>query len=202
MNSRNTEMNGRASRGPRRALALAALAAAAMVVAGCGGNSPPSSSGSPQYVKALAFSKCMRSHGALGFPDPSSQGTFTVTQALLNNPLIKSAAPSCRNLLPRGAVQIPAKLQRKLDDQALAYAACMRSHGVPSFPDPIIHGDSIGFAIAAQAGAGPQPSASAQAAQSSSGGSGPKSSGGSGSGLPPQMQAANRVCQHLMPQDG
>lgn len=209
MNSRNSEMNvssmsprNRAGRsGAWRVLALAPLAATAMLVAACGGNSPSGATGSPQYVKALAFSKCMRSHGALGFPDPTSQGTFTVTEALLHNPEIQSAAPSCKKLLPRGAVQLPAGLQRKLDSQALEYAACMRSHGVPDFPDPIIHGDSIGFRVSAQAVGAPAPQSSPGTA-SSSGGSGPKSSSGGNPGLPPQMQAANRACQHLMPGSG
>ena len=94
--------------GPWRAMAVAALAATALLVAACGGpKSPSSASGSTQYQKALAFTKCMRSHGALGVPDPTSAGTITVTQALLNNPQIQSAAHSCKNLLPRNAIQLP-----------------------------------------------------------------------------------------------
>ena len=176
MNAHTLSRRNRPGRsGPRRAPAVAALAATAMLVAACGGNSPPSATGSAQYQKALAFSKCMRSHGALGFPDPTSQGTITVTQALMNDPQIQSAAPSCKNLLPRGAVQLPAALQRKLSTQALQYAACMRSHGVPNFPDPIIHGGTISFRVAAQSPAGGAPA------------------------VPPQLQTAQRACQKLLP---
>jgi len=185
--------------GLRRAVALAALAATATLVAACGGNSPPSATGSAQYQKALAFSKCMRSHGALGFPDPTSQGTITVTQAMLNSSQIRSAGSSCKNLLPRGAVQFPAALQRRLEHQALQYSACMRSHGVPNFPDPIVRNGSVGFRVAAQAGSAPQPSAGAAASKSS--GSGPKSSGGPPA-MSPQFQAAQRACQNLMPGNG
>jgi hypothetical protein len=174
--------------GPRRALALAALAATATLVAACGGNSPPSAAGSSQYQKALAFSKCMRSHGALGFPDPTSQGTITVTQAMLSSTQIRSAASNCKNMLPRNAVQLPPALQRKLANQALQYSACMRSHGVPNFPDPIIHNGTVGFRIAARA---PAP-------QSSAGAPAPKSPG-SPPAMPPQFQAAQRACQNLMP---
>jgi hypothetical protein len=185
--------------GPRRALAVAALAATVMLVAACGGNGPSGATGSAQYRKALAFSTCMRSHGALGFPDPTSQGTITVTQAMLNSPQIHSAASSCKNLLPHGAVQIPAALQRELDTQALQYAACMRSHGVANFPDPTIHNGSIGFRIAVAAHApAPQSSAGAQASNSSAG-SGPKSSAGGPPAMPPQFQAAERACQKLLP---
>ena len=186
------------SRTKARTLPAAALAAITMLVAACGGNSPPGATGSTQYQKALAFSKCMRSHGALGFPDPSSAGTITVTQAMLDNPTIRSAAPSCQKLLPRGAVQLPPALQRKLDTQALEYAACMRRHGVPNFPDPIIRNGTIGFRIAAQSGApGAHPSPGATAQGSS--GSGPKSSGATPPPMPPQFQAANRACQRFMP---
>lgn len=155
-------------RGLRRALALAATA---MLVAACGGNSPPRAAGSTQYQKALAFTNCMRSHGALGFPDPSSQGTFTVTQALLKDPQIRSAAPSCRKLAPPpGALQVPAALQRKLESQALQYAACMRSHGAPNFPDPTIQNGLPEFRVAARSGA-----------------------------PAPQFQAPQRACQRLLP---
>jgi hypothetical protein len=181
--------------GLRRALALAALATTATLAAACGGNSPPGTTGSTQYQKALAFSKCMRSHGALGFPDPTSQGTITVTQAMLKSSQIRSAGSSCRNLLPRGAVQLPAALERKLEHQALQYAACMRSHGVPNFPDPTIHDGTVGFRMAARA---PAPRSSAGTPGSNSSGSGPKPSGGSPA-MPPQFQAAQRACQNLMP---
>ena len=198
MNAHTLSRRNRPGRtGPRRALALAALAATTTIlVAACGGNSPPGATGSTQYQKALAFAKCMRSHGALSFPDPSSQGTFTVTQALLNNPQIKSAAPSCRKLLPRGAVQIPPALQRKLDTQALQYAACMRTHGVPNFPDPTIHNGAVGFQLAVRAG--PKPSGAP--GQGAGGSPGPNAGGPTA--MPPQFQAAQRACQKLQPGSG
>jgi hypothetical protein len=186
--------------GPRRALAPAALApaalaAAAIFVAACGGNNPPGATGSTQYQKALAFTKCMRSHGALGFPDPTSQGTITVTQTMLNNPQIRAAAPSCRRLMPRGAVQLPAGLQRKLETQALHYSACMRSHGVPNFPDPTIHDGTIGFHVAVRAGV-PGPKASGAPGQNAGGSPGPNPGGAPAM---PQLQAAQRACQNLLP---
>jgi hypothetical protein len=186
--------------GLRRALALAALAATTALIAACGGNGPPGATGSSQYQKALAFSKCMRTHGALGFPDPTSQGTITVTQAMLSSSQIRSAGSSCKNLLPRGAVQLPAALQRKLENQALQYTACMRSHGVPNFPDPIIQDGTVGFRIAERA-PGPQPSAGAPGSNSSGSGPNPKPSGGAPV-MPPQFQAAQRACQKFLPGNG
>ena len=199
MNAQTRSRRNRPGRGgPRRTIALAVLATTGMLVAACGANSPSGAAGSTQYQKALAFSRCMRSHGALGFPDPTSQGTITVTQAMLNNPQIKSAAPSCKNLLPRGAVQLPAGLQRKLETQALHYSACMRSHGVPNFPDPTIQNGSVGFRLSARA-SGPRPSG-APGSQSSN--SGPKASASGPPAMPPQFQAAQRACQQLLPGSG
>jgi hypothetical protein len=198
MNAHTRSSRNRPGRsGPRRTIALTVLAATGMLVAACGGNNPSGGAGSAQYRKALAFTQCMRSHGALGFPDPTSQGTITITQALLNNPLIKSAGSSCQNLLPRGAAQFPPALQRKLEAQALHYSACMRSHGVPSFPDPTIHDGIVGFRMAARAAA-PQSSAGAPASQPSAG-SGPKSSASGPPQMPPQFQAAQRACHQFLP---
>jgi hypothetical protein len=122
----------------------------------------------------------------------------------LNNPTIQSAAPSCKKLLPPGTVQLPPALQRKMANQALAYAACMRAHGVPNFPDPIIHGSEIGFRIAVAVGApGPQasgaPGAQASGAPGQQGGGGGKPPAGALVPNSPQFQAAQRTCQHLMP---
>jgi hypothetical protein len=58
--------------------------------------------------------------------------------------------------------------------QALAYAQCMRSHGVPDFPDPNAQG---GFSIRSGPGSDLNPSSS-------------------------QFQAADKVCQKLMPNGG
>jgi hypothetical protein len=101
-------------------------------------------------------------------------------------------------MLPRGAVQLPVALQRKLDNQALQYSACMRSHGVPNFPDPIIHNGLVGFRFAVRS-AGAAPQSSPGAAGSKSSGSGPKPSSGPPPAMPPQFQAAQRACQSLMP---
>jgi len=95
-------------------------------------------------------------------------------------------------------VQLPPALQRKLEHQALQYSACMRSHGVPNFPDPIIRNGTVGFHIAVRA---PAPQSSPGASGSKSSGSGPKSSGGPPA-VPPQFQAAQRACQNLMPGSG
>jgi subtilase family serine protease len=107
-------MNGNTSgsRGPRRAGALAALAAVTVLTA-CGG-SPSSSAGSAPagsaaYRADLAFAQCMRSHGAPDFPDPVPGGSFTVNVPSAG-PAGAKAAPydACKHLLASGSATAPA----------------------------------------------------------------------------------------------
>lgn len=64
----------------RRAGLLAAVAETALLAAGCGsGGSSPAAAGATACQKALSYTRCMRSHGVPGFPDPTSQGTFIPT---------------------------------------------------------------------------------------------------------------------------
>jgi hypothetical protein len=89
----------------------------------------------------------MRSHGVPNFPDPSASGQINVDFAYGGkdgspasagidrmSPQYTSADQTCRHLLP-GGVPTPAENQRALA-QELKFAQCMRSHGVPNFPDP------------------------------------------------------------------
>jgi len=51
----------------------------------------------------------------------------------MNTPQAKKAAQACAHLRPSG----PSAAQKAKDQQDfLTYARCMRSHGVPKFPDP------------------------------------------------------------------
>ncbi len=89
----------------------------------------------------------MRSHGVPNFPDPSSDGEINVNFAHggkdgspassgidRNSPQYISADQACRHLLPSG-VPTSAQNQQTLV-QGLKLAQCMRSHGVPNYPDP------------------------------------------------------------------
>jgi hypothetical protein len=133
----NTIISGGCGR-PRRAgptiLALA-LAGIAMLAAACGGGSPAgagSGGGQTPYQQALAYARCMRSHGDPGFPDPDSQGLFPHPAG----PGHGSASRACGHLLP--SQPLTAAQKQEHVRQALKFSACMRSHGVPGFPDPTI----------------------------------------------------------------
>ena len=118
---------------------LATLAAGVVLLAaGCGGVSPPASaSGSPGYLQDAAFAHCMRSHGVPDWPDPLPQGDFPRTAAGQNSQQFGSAQKTCQHLLPPRQ-PLNAAQQQQLLAQGLRYAKCMRSHGVPGFPDPSV----------------------------------------------------------------
>jgi hypothetical protein len=87
----------------------------------------------------------MRSHGVPGFPDPASQGTFIPTGIDPNSPQFQSAMRTCHHLLPAGRGQRTAAQQQQVEISALKIAACVRSHGIPGFPDPVFLGTTVEF---------------------------------------------------------
>lgn len=122
---------------PRRRGVLVALTAGICVlaIAGCGSSGHrPGASGRGQSM--LAFSECMRSHGVTNFPDPGSGG-LNLDGTGINPfaPAFKAAQATCGKLLPGGGPgRHKASEQQK--QQLVAESQCMRTHGVPDFPDP------------------------------------------------------------------
>jgi hypothetical protein len=153
-------------------------------LAACGSSAPStdgstvaSGSGAGDTNKAVEFSSCMRSHGVSNFPDPTGgqlnlqvqktpNGT-SVNGAEVNGPAFQSALQHCRSYLPNGGHPSAAQVA-KAKAQALAMSRCMRSHGVPNFPDPKFQsgpGGGLGIGIQLN-GSGIDPSSPAfQAAQ-------------------------------------
>jgi hypothetical protein len=97
----------------------------------------------------------MRSNGMPNFPDPDSNGTLPKTSAQLlgvSSSQFQAAQRACQHLLPATGGSLTAtSLQQcylagvcpqALVQQALStgrkFAMCMRSHGVPNWPDPTI----------------------------------------------------------------
>jgi hypothetical protein len=86
----------------------------------------------------VRYTACMRSHGVPGFPDPDARGELTiVVSSTLNpsSPRFQRAEAGCQRLVPAGKGLSPAR-QLQLKTRLLAFAACMRAHGVPGYPDP------------------------------------------------------------------
>ena len=185
----------------RLALLLAAAAAPvalAVLAAGCGGGSgspgvaaigsttttttadEPAASGGPstgtsKAGSGAAFSSCMRSHGVPNFPDPTSGGGITIDSSSgidPDSPRFQSAQRACRHLLPGGGKPPTPAQQAKMQAQALRFSACMRAHGVPSFPDPDFSGGGVGIKI--RGGSGIDPNS-------------------------PVFRSAQRACAHVLP---
>lgn len=126
-------------------------AVAALAVAGCGSSNSPAtnttaqSSGPQKSISAVyRFAACMRMHGVPNFPDPKvthRPGGGSVAQAVpsqaVGTPAWGAAQKACHGILP--PPQSPAQQaqqEREHGHVLLAFARCLRSHGVPKFPDP------------------------------------------------------------------
>jgi hypothetical protein len=81
----------------------------------------------------------MQSHGIKNMPEPNSSGQLQVTagQSLpdFNSPQFQAAAKACVALQPAGVAPNPGQQAQQLAAN-VKYAKCMRSHGLPDFPDP------------------------------------------------------------------
>jgi hypothetical protein len=151
--------------------------------ASSGGSS--SSSGSSQSgsaspgSQAVAYSACVRAHGVPNFPDPKIkvngnevQVAIGVNPSISGNPHFNSAQQACKHLLPEGGPGPEGNHQVSPREQSqyLKAAACIRSHGIPDFPDPTFSGG--GVHIPKTAGFNPHS---------------------------PQARAAEEACQSLIP---
>lgn len=135
-------------------VAAALALALAVAVAGCGSSSSSSTSTTtaaapgargptPTQIQArVNLAKCARAHG-INLPDPGANGTYRAST--LRNVLsqygqtkINQVEQACRQYLVQAFPNLAlTPAQRAARRQALfRFAACMRSHGVPNFPDP------------------------------------------------------------------
>jgi hypothetical protein len=137
--------------------ATALLVPVALLSSGCSGGQPRGSVGhlgsatvSPPMDRSsstkakgftVAFSACMRSHGEPGFPDPvigpRGYGIIRIPRSDGIDPgsaQYRSAERACTRLLG----PVPAVFVSSSQEQSewLGFAACVRRHGEPTFPDP------------------------------------------------------------------
>ncbi len=156
---------GRAHIG-RAGLAVLTLIGAAVLAAGCGGGSSgqgvaslgaettttttassavQSGSTSSPSNTAIAFVGCMRTHGEPNIPEPKISKNGAQISVKINassgidpsSPQFTGAYKACKRLLPNKGVPSKANTITPADQaDYVNAAACMRSHGVPDFPDP------------------------------------------------------------------
>ena len=144
----------------RTGAAFIATAALALLTAACSGS--PSSAGAGRSAhaggsatspSAIAYSACIRSHGVPNFPDPGSDGQVPKADPQMlgvSNSQLRTAQRTCQHLYPtnggvlsasslrqcyESGVCPPALVQQALN-AGLRFAQCVRSHGVPNWPDP------------------------------------------------------------------
>lgn len=137
---------------------IIAMASLVLLTAACGGSpsstSSSSSSTGSANAKLVAYSQCMRSHGLPSFPNPVGAVPPKVTAQELgvSSSQLQVAQAACQHLLPAtGGSLTASSLQQcylagvcpqTLVQQAMSagreLARCMRSHGVPYWPDPTI----------------------------------------------------------------
>ena len=112
MNGR--EMNDSSGRGhgrwrswPRWAATLAVMALTGLLATACGGGSSPAASvagGATRAQAALAYARCMRSHGVPNYPDPNPNGGLGAALAQLginpNSPQFQATLRTCNRLVP------------------------------------------------------------------------------------------------------
>jgi hypothetical protein len=176
---------------------LAATSSAATAAAAPQGGAPsggPGSGGESSLSVGSggrAFSACMRSHGVPNFPDPNGKGelTFGSSDGIdPSSPKFQSAQTACQKVLPKHAPASPAQVA-KMQAMALKYSACMRSHGVPKFPDPTFSAGGVGLRIDRASGIDPN-SPQFRSAQKVCQGNLPGAKTGAGGGPGPSTQQA------------
>jgi hypothetical protein len=146
--------------------ALATAGIVALLV-GCGGTSSPgvahtgSTASSTGRAAArvsgpkspVAYAACMRSHGVPGFPDPGRSGRFSLGSSIdPSSPQFQAAQKACQSLLSTGGSSFATQaasgtISPEKQAQLLRFARCMRSHGVPSFPDPTSQGIALSSSV-------------------------------------------------------
>ena len=126
------------------AAVLTVLFGLGVLASGCGSagdqgvaQAPNGRSSTSGSTGSSAYSACMRRNGVSNFPDPGADGIIHVPSTIdKRSPAFQRALLTCRPLAPGRVLteQQRAQLQR----QMLAFAACMRAHGVTRFPDPLL----------------------------------------------------------------
>lgn len=144
--------------------AAAAALALAIALGACGSGTPNSSSSSGAadsnssqtnqgeiHGESLQFARCMRANDVPTFPDPPGNGsygvksfaqqsngrTMSINGVPVSAPAFRSALVKCNQYLPQAPAPTPPQLAT-MRALMVAWAKCMRNHGLPHFGDPTI----------------------------------------------------------------
>lgn len=145
---------------------VALIAITVLALAGCGGRTSPVGTGSSRAggsassPSAVAYSACMRSHGVPNFPDPTTGGPVLKAdpqQLGVSTAMYQRARHDCQHLLPNtGSTQEQQQETQCMTSGTCSQAAvqtwmtglrtlagCLRAHGVPNWPDPVLTSPGI-----------------------------------------------------------
>jgi hypothetical protein len=148
---------------PRSLLAIP-LVGAALAIAGCGGSNTPSvaslatttsslskptTTGAarthPTTTRQAELASCLTAHGfqsAIGSAAAAANSSVSIGGVVVNgnidpsSPQFQAAMQACRKYLPAGPPPLSHAGQAVAVKAMVAFASCMRSHGIPRFPDP------------------------------------------------------------------
>ena len=151
----------------RIAAAIVAIGVLPLLAACSGSPSSAGSGGAPNVTgstapSAVRYSACMRSRGVPDYPDPDNSGQLPKGDAQqfgVSTSRYETAQQACQYLLPTGGSlqqqesqcmqnsDCPPALVQQMLAADRRLARCMRSHGVPNFPDPTIDSNGPIFNI-------------------------------------------------------
>lgn len=137
---------------PSRLWAAAAVAVG-VTVAGCsqptatvGTAGGSASAGASSLADAVAYSKCVRSHGVPNFPDPvkTPDGGYGYRTVGIdpNSAAFQGALRACK-AVPSPWNSTGQQLSLAQQQAWLNWAKCLRAHGLPNFPDPTFSGSEV-----------------------------------------------------------
>ena len=113
----------------------------------------------------------MRANGVPDFPEPVEGGIQLKSQngngVNPESAQFQAAEKKCHKLMPEGGKPSP-QMQKQMQERALKFSSCMRSHGEPNFPEPEFRGNGVRMRLKAGSGLDPRS---------------------------PQFQAAQKACQ-------
>lgn len=134
--------------GPRSTAVAALVMLMGAALTSCGGTSPTVDAHASQGpgAQAFAFARCMQQHGVTSFPDPivhTNGGETSIKQvapaSVVQSPAFRSAQKACARLQP-GPGSGGAGSDGPGRAVLLAFARCLRAHGLTNFPDPTPQG--------------------------------------------------------------
>jgi len=142
------------TRPPLRLIACAS--AVALAAAGCTHGKPANKPGTGQHDQAVAvwtrMTGCLRGHGYPDWPDAvvaaDGRGSYPEVAGLDEKSALNQLQPICGPILdglPPAARPSPDTVTAAQLATLRAFAACMRGHGAPQWPDPNPDG---GFTLA------------------------------------------------------